>query len=296
MIGYGTHRSPCSAPEPREALDEGAPRPRVLITGGGRGLGKVCAERLAADGASVFVTGRDEQMLIETVKGIRHDGGVAEFLGVDLTAAHSAADLVTSVTEAFGGIDVLVNNAGNAGPHGPLWSVDEREWWRTLEVNLRGACTLTSAVLPGMIAQGGGRVITMVSRAGVTRWPFASAYAVSKAALVSMTANLEGELRGTGVKVFAFDPGKLEIGMTGTHFERGHTGNPWEDHIHDWLRETRDRGGFTPVDTAVRAFTNMVSGSSDHFAGRYVTTEDLVPGEVSTGAFGAPGSPHGDHE
>ncbi|MFC3455801.1 SDR family NAD(P)-dependent oxidoreductase [Amycolatopsis speibonae] len=254
--------------------------PRVLLTGGGHGFGKACAEQVASSGASVFITGRDGQALAETVDVIRGSGGTADFMVADLADSSAVAEAVDKATRLFGGIDVLVNNGATTGPIGPLWSVDDQAWWHTMEVNLRGAWSFTSKVVSGMVDQGSGRVINVVSRAGQYRWPYASAYSVSKAALISLTANLAGELRGTGVTAIAFDPGILDAGMTKAHFQRGHTDNPWENRIHDWFRAAQDTGGFTEVDAAVRALEAVTSGAADHLSGKYVTTESLGAGLI----------------
>ncbi len=81
----------------------------------------------------------------------------------DLTDAEAVARTAAQATDTFGGVDVLVNNAGTPGPLGPLWTIDEPDWWRTLEVNVRGSWLFTREVVPGMINRGSGRIITIVS-------------------------------------------------------------------------------------------------------------------------------------
>lgn len=248
---------------------------RILVTGGSRGLGRAAAEALAAAGASVLVAGRDEAALTETVKAIWEAGGAAEYAVAELTDEKAVSRAVARMADAFGGVDVLVNNAGVPGPLGPLWEVDEAGWWHTMRVNVRGTALVTRAVLPRLVAQGSGRVVTVVSRAGRLRWPHAGAYSISKAALISLTANLEGELRDTGVTTVAFDPGLLDIGITRAHLDRGHTGDPWPDKILDWTLSAHDEGVFTPVETATSALVAVATGAADHLSGRYVTTDDL---------------------
>ncbi|MCO5988885.1 SDR family NAD(P)-dependent oxidoreductase [Actinoallomurus spadix] len=251
------------------------PALRALVTGGGRGLGRAFAEGLAAAGASVLVTGRDEAGLLETAKGIRERGGIGEYAVADLTDPQAWARVLGHLDDTLGGVDVLVNNAGAPGPIGPLWEVDEDAWWHAMEVNVRGSALVTRAILPRLLDQGGGRVVTVVSRAGRKRWPHAGAYSISKAALISLTANLDGEVHGTGITAVAFDPGLLDIGITRAHLDRGHTGDRWADEILDWTLAARDAGRFTPVETAVRALVAVATGAADHLAGRYVTIEDL---------------------
>ncbi|GAA3464442.1 SDR family NAD(P)-dependent oxidoreductase [Saccharothrix longispora] len=246
------------------------PAQRVLVTGGGRGLGRDFAAALAAAGATVLVVGRDRAELDRTVELGAGLPGTIECAAADVT---DPATLTAAV--ALGDVDVLVNNAGVPGPIGPTWTTDPGSWWRTFEVNLRGADNASRAVLPGMIARGGGRVVNVVSRAGKLRWPHASAYAVSKAALIALTANLEGELRGTGVTTVAFDPGLLDTGMTRAHLDRGHVGDPHADGILDFTLRARDDGGFTPVPAATAALVRIAMGAADHLSGRYVTADEV---------------------
>ena len=116
----------------------------------------------------------------------------------------------------LGPIDLLVNNAGILGPVGPLWELDVDEWWTTMDVNLRGLVLATQLVLPDMVAAGRGRIINITSQAGVHRWPLASAYSVSKAAVVKLTENLALETRRHGIGVFSVHPGLLPIGISET--------------------------------------------------------------------------------
>src|ERR1700745_3622896 len=129
------------------------------------------------------------------------------------TPADPAA-AVAELRERLGPAGVLINNAGVAGPAGPMWDADPAEWWRTLEVNLGGAYTLTRIVLPDMIAAGQGRILNITSHAGVYRWRMQAAYAISKAALVKLTENLAAETRRYGVPVLSVDPGLLPIGFS----------------------------------------------------------------------------------
>lgn len=266
---------------PRSATGKPARPPalRVVVTGGGRGLGRAFALALAEAGTSVLITGRDRAALEETAELAADARGRVEVAVAD----------VTDPVLALGPADVLVANAGVPGPIGPMWTVDPDDWWRTQEVNLRGAHTAVRAVVPGMVEAGHGRVVTVVSKAGKRRWPHAGAYAVSKAALISYTANLDGELRGTGVTALAFDPGLLDTGITRAHLDRGHVGDPWADKILDFTLKAREEGGFTPVEDATRALVRIATGAADHLAGRYVTVADVAPGgaagrNVGTGA------------
>src|SRR5205823_4547626 len=188
----------------------------AIVTGGGRGLGRLLAETLATAGATVVVTARFDDQLAETVASIRQVGGEALALPADASDVGAVDTVVDEVERRFGRVDLLVNNAGLPGPIGPLWEVDPVAWWETFTVNVQGLFAFTRAVLPGMITRRRGRIVNIASNAGAFRWPLVSAYAVSKAAVIKFTENLAVETKDHGVKVFAVHPGLLPIGMTQT--------------------------------------------------------------------------------
>ncbi|MCX2954730.1 SDR family NAD(P)-dependent oxidoreductase [Lentzea sp. NEAU-D7] len=248
------------------------PALRVLLTGGGRGLGRMFAQALAAAGMSVAVAGRCRDSLVETVDEIRRAGGSATWVHLDVTDGDSVTRGVDEVVAEFGGLDVLVNNAGVPGPIGPLWTVNEAEWRQAFEVSLFGSVRMTRAVLPALT----GRVVNVVSRAGAVGWPHVSAYAAGKAALISVTASLAGELAESARVAVAFHPGLVDAGMTRSHLERGRTGNRWEDDVLAWTVKARQSGRFTSAEDSADALVAIVTGAADHLSGRYVRTEDVL--------------------
>jgi NAD(P)-dependent dehydrogenase (short-subunit alcohol dehydrogenase family) len=100
---------------------------------------------------------------------------------------------------------------------GPAWEVKEEDWWRTVEVNLRSAALCSRLVLPEMVARRRGRIVNLTSQAGVFRWPWMSAYSVSKAAIVKFTENLGHETGRHGISVLAFIPGFCGSGSACRH-------------------------------------------------------------------------------
>ena len=276
---------PHSTDQPRDARHT-MPEPllhglRVLVTGGGRGLGREFAVALSAAGASVLITGRNEDTLSATAEAARDGGGRISWAVADVLD-HAATG---RALESFGGVDVLVNNAALPGPLGPTWTTDPDQWWRAMETNVRGTDLTTRAVLPGMIARGHGRVITVVSNAGRIRWPNASAYSVSKAAQIKLVENLASELRHTGVTVLAYDPGLLDVGITRAHLDRGHVGEPGADRILDWTLKARTEGHFGTLEQATTRLIQLAAGSADDQSGQYLTaTPPAVtdPSECST--------------
>ena len=254
----------------------------ALVTGGGRGLGRLLATALADAGACVAVVGRTPRPLRDTAEELESRGVRALALTADLTAPETVRRAVEQVIGEFGALDILVNNAGVGGPVGPFWSTGEPDWRRALDVNLHGTAGACRAALPHMTARRSGRVINIVSVAGHNRWPYASAYSVSKAAIIKLTENLAHELAGHGVRTFSFHPGLLDLGLTRDHLERGETGDPWRDRIGDWLRAERDAGRFTPPERVGRALIHLADGTADPLTGRYLTAEDDIPALART--------------
>ncbi|WP_329791529.1 SDR family NAD(P)-dependent oxidoreductase [Lentzea sp. DG1S-22] len=252
------------------------PALRVFVTGGGRGLGREFSRSVVAAGGSVLAVGRDHAALASTAAAVADLPGQFQFRLADLRNAAAVETAVRTGEQVLGGIDVLVNNAGIAGPLGPAWQVDAEKWRAVFDINLIAAHQAIHSALPAMTERGFGRLINIVSRAGLVGWPGASAYAVSKAALIALTANLYGELRETGVSVIAFDPGLVDIGITRAHLDRGRVGDPFSDRVLDFALRKRENGGFTPLVDAVAAFSSVVMGGADQHSGEYVTVTDVL--------------------
>jgi 2-hydroxycyclohexanecarboxyl-CoA dehydrogenase len=173
----------------------------ALVTGAGQGVGAQTARYLAAQGARVIVN----DYVIERAEGvcreIQSSGGRALALQADVTELDAVTTMVESAAAEFGPIDVLVNNAGNAGAeaHGitgkPFWEKDPAEWEPFIRVNLYGVMNCCRAVLPGMIEAGkGGRIITVISDAGRVGEPGLEAYSAAKAGAAGLMRALARSL------------------------------------------------------------------------------------------------------
>ena len=135
-----------------------------MITGGGRGIGRVLAQALADAGAAVGLIARSEAELAETVRLVTAAGGTAAAACADVTDPAVPRTPSTRCTASSGPADLLVNNAGVGGPFGDAWQVNPGDWWRTVEINLRGVFLCSRAVLPGMTARGTGRIMNITSQ------------------------------------------------------------------------------------------------------------------------------------
>jgi NAD(P)-dependent dehydrogenase (short-subunit alcohol dehydrogenase family) len=255
----------------------------ALVTGGGRGLGRLLALGLAKAGAAVAVTARSEGQLAETVAAIRSDGGSAMAVAGHVADPRRVDRILREVEGRLGPVDLLVNNAGIGGPLGALWEVDPDGWWETFTVNLQGVFLFTRAVLPGMVGRGGGRVINVASHAGAFRWPFASAYAVSKAAVIKLTENLAQETRSQGIKIFAIHPGLLPIGLTEQALERPNSPDSHGARIAAWTREQIEQGHGANPQAAVDLVLSLASGRADPLSGCYLSVHDDLNAIVGAG-------------
>jgi NAD(P)-dependent dehydrogenase (short-subunit alcohol dehydrogenase family) len=251
-----------------------------LVTGGARGYGEALVRRLAAAGATVAILGRDSSRVKTLASEIGGLGVVADV--VDRDQVQAAADQVVAETER---VDVLVNNAGLGWPLGLAWEVDPDEWWRCVEVNVRGSYTVTRAVLPGMIEARCGRIINIVSHAGTARWPLGSAYAVSKAALIKLGENLAVETRRYGIAVVNYHPGIMDIGLTETLFTKSEISSS-ESRVADWFREQIDSGNNADVGTSCDMVVRLAAGAADALSGRYLTAYDDLDEIVRSVAAG----------
>ena len=192
-----------------------------MITGGGRGIGRACAERLARAGFQVAVAGRTEAPLDETVRAIESGGGHALAVQLDVASAPSVTAAFERVQRALGPVAVLVNNAGVA-PSAPFEKISLDEFRRTLEVNLTGAFLCTQAALPGMLEAKWGRVINVASTAARQGYRYTAAYCASKHGLLGLTRALALEVARKGVTVNALCPGWTDTEMLQASVERIH--------------------------------------------------------------------------
>jgi NAD(P)-dependent dehydrogenase (short-subunit alcohol dehydrogenase family) len=243
----------------------------AIVTGGGRGIGRAIALGLAKVGASVAIVARSEDQLAETVKEITQLAARAISVAADVSDPTAVQRMVVEVEETLGSVDLLVNNAGLAGPIGPTSETDSNAWWRCLEVNLRGPMPCATAVLPGMISRGGGRIVNVASGAGTFAIPYLGAYVTSKTALIRLTEILALETAAHGVKVFAVEPGTVRTSMAEYALE-SEQGRRWMP----WFGEIFQRSEDVPPDHAADLVVLLASGRADALSGRFFTIKDDV--------------------
>ena len=240
----------------------------AIVTGGSRGIGRAIALALAREGAAVAISSRSTDELDRTLGELRAIDDRAIAVCCDVTDRAAVDDMVSGTELQLGPIDFLVNNAGSAGVIGPIWETDPDDWWREVEVNVRGPLLCARAVLPGMIARGRGRIVNMASSIALTGYPYTSAYACSKAALVRLTDSLHEAVVQHGVMVFATSPGRVRTAMVAL-LESAEASRKWIPRL------LPDHPGYAkmpwaPPERIAELCVRLARGDGDVLAGRYI--------------------------
>ena len=246
----------------------------AVITGSGRGIGRAIALAYAREGAKLALAARSETELQETVSAVSELGAEAIAVRTDVTSQEDTERLAHRVVERFGRIDVLVNNAGNSGPVGPLHVNDIADWVNTINVNLTGTFLVCRAVIPVMLERSGGKIINLSGAGATNAWSNMSAYCSSKAAVVRLTEVLAQELDGKGITVNALGPGSVHTSMWDKMTEQA--AQAGADFIHQLgLRVTS--GGGASIDECAELAVWLASSESGVLTGRLISasTDDF---------------------
>ena len=175
----------------------------AIVTGGAQGIGQSVVEHFAASGATVEIWDLDGDLAAETAAEI---GETVHARGVDVTDAEAVAAAAKACEGAHGPIDILVTSAGIAGPNKKTWEYPLDAWDRIMKINVDGTMLCCRAVIPSMIAQGYGRIVTVASVAGKEGNPNAAPYSASKAAVIALTKSLGKELATLDIAVNTITP------------------------------------------------------------------------------------------
>ena len=178
---------------------------RVIVTGGASGIGFAIAEAFAAEGANVHVCDINAAAIASVNKMGRFAG-----LTCDLSDTEAVRAYMETATAALGGLDVLVNNAGVAGPTGAAEDLDLAEWKRTIDVNLASMFNVTQHAIPHLKRAGAGAIVNLSSAAGRLGLPMRTPYSASKWGVVGMTKTLAMELGASAITVNAILPGAVD--------------------------------------------------------------------------------------
>jgi 3-oxoacyl-[acyl-carrier protein] reductase len=186
----------------------------AIVTGGSRGIGKAIALHLSTQGFNIVLSfKKDEKAAAQVVSDIQKSGGAAEMIRADLSLADSANDITRTTIERFGRIDVLINNAGVSSNKSLIADTPDLEWNEIIEVNLHGVFRMMKAVVPHMRQQKKGNIVNISSNITKRLAPTFGTYAISKAALETMTQIVAKEEAANGIRVNAVAPGPIKTDM-----------------------------------------------------------------------------------
>ena len=178
---------------------------RVFITGSASGLGRAMARRFAREGCRVAEADVNDARAMEAAEEVETAGGEALVLHCDITSDASVSDAAAEVDRAWGGVDVLINNAGVAAA-GTVIDTSMEDWSWMLDTNLLGAVRMCRALVPSMQAQRYGHVINVASAAGIVQSPGMASYNVAKAGMIALSETLRNEVRRFGIGVTVVCP------------------------------------------------------------------------------------------
>ena len=181
----------------------------AVITGGTRGLGLAIAQAYAAEGAAVVVASRSAEAVDQAVRDWLTTGANARGRAVDMGRLEEVEALAELAVQAFGRIDIWVNNAGTAGPYGPTLEISPQAFNQVVQTNILGVYYGSRVALKHFLPQRSGKLINLLGHGFRNPVPYQNAYASSKAWVRSFTLALADETQGSGVGVFAFNPGMV---------------------------------------------------------------------------------------
>jgi 3-oxoacyl-[acyl-carrier protein] reductase len=186
---------------------------KAIITGGGRGLGKATAIAFAIEGIDIAITGRNEEVLKETVSELETYGINAIYSVFDVGNYEDVKSGIKRIIETLGPVDILVNNAGIAA-FGSFNEMGVSQWSQIIQTNLMGMYYVTKEVLPYLISQNKGDIINVASTAGLNGNANASAYSASKFAVIGMSESLMKEVRENNIRVCTLTPSTIVSDMS----------------------------------------------------------------------------------
>ncbi len=235
----------------------------MLVTGGGRGIGRSIALRLAQNGAKVAVSYRANDAAAEETAGrIKESGGECALFKGDVSLSEDVDALVKAVNETFGPVEILVNNAGTTRDN-LLLRMKEAEFDEVLATNLKGAYLCTRAVLRAMVRARWGRILNISSVVGLSGNAGQANYAASKAGLLGLTKSTAREVANRGITVNALAPGYVETELTGK----------LDESVKGRIREQVPAGRFGEPEEIAAAVAFLASEEAGYITGQTIAVD-----------------------
>jgi len=255
----------------------------AIVTGAAHGIGRATAELFARQGATVVLADRDAQAGQDGARDIASSGGRAAFLAADVSVDADVVQMVAATVERWGGLDVLVNNAGVAIP-GSVVGTEPARWQRALDVDLASVYRTCRAAIPCLIERGGGAVVNVASLQGMYGWPGWAAYAAAKAGIIGLTRQMAVEYADCGIRVNAVSPGGIatELGVNTARLEPGFAPAPAPaSAVPDAAPSPRSRlrSPGRPLDVAF-AILFLASDEAAHISGQNLVVDGIASAQV----------------
>jgi 3-oxoacyl-[acyl-carrier protein] reductase len=243
----------------------------TIVTGAGSGIGEATAHRFAEEGARVVVADVDAEGGRKTVGSIADDGGEATFVETDVSEESAVVEMVDATVDRYGGVDVLVNNAGGVfGADGRPHDVSEADWTRNVDVNLKGQFLCAREVLPAMVEDGGGSLVHVSSVNGLYGM-WLTSYSAAKGGIVPFSRLIANQYGRYGVRSNAICPGEIRTPAL-EYLE-------WGDEVVDAVRDQFPLGRFGDPREVANVALFLASAEASYVTG----TEVVVDGGMTCG-------------
>jgi NAD(P)-dependent dehydrogenase (short-subunit alcohol dehydrogenase family) len=242
----------------------------ALVTGAGRGIGRLAAIRLAGRGVRIALVSRGADQLAGTAEAIAAKGGTAIAIPADVSTPQSVAAMKAEVEARLGSPSILINAAGVFGPIQLVWKTDPAAWIDTVMINTVGPYLTCRAFVENMVRQGWGRIVNVTSAAALHEpGPINSAYGTSKAALNQFTRHLAAELDGSGVTANVIHPGDVKTEMWADIRDGVEGLGPIAQRYRDWAAWVEETGGDDP-EKASDLIETLMSERAGSINGRFL--------------------------
>lgn len=246
---------------------------KAFITGASRGIGRAIALAFAKEGCALALGARSMDALTKLAKEIGAEGGTAHPVSIDVSEASSIDDAKAAVDKALGNVHIVVNNAGIAQSVKVL-DMDDDHWQSHLDINLTGTFRVTRAFLPGVLAEGWGRIINIASTAGKVGFQYTAAYCASKHGVIGLTRALALEMATHNVTVNAICPGFVNTEMTSQAAKNiaAKTGGSEEDAI-AWLKKLSPQNRFVEPEEIAAVAVTLASEEARGMTGQAINID-----------------------